>query len=160
MIGNLGLSNSVRITLNATDEEKNQALKNSNLYLQPSHEEGFCLAYLEAASVVPLLVGTDTGAIKLISQGDMAARVVAPGQPARIADAVRQLLALSPPRDLLVQREKRLAGYFNWQKYIDAHESLYIRLKADSNPRNEQSNQQQGRAGPPLIHVEEARTQR
>jgi glycosyltransferase involved in cell wall biosynthesis len=129
MIRKLELSGSVRIFVNASDAEKDKALRRSDVYLQPSHEEGFCLAYIEAASIVPLLVGTDTGAIRLISANDVGARVVPVGQPSRIADAVCELSAISPPRDLLLQRRARLASKFSWSKYLDNHESMYIRLR-------------------------------
>jgi len=129
MIRKLELGGSVRIFVNASDAEKDEALRRSDVYLQPSHEEGFCLAYIEAASIVPLLVGTDTGAIRLISANDIGARVVPVGQPSRIAVAVRELSAISLPRDLLLRRQARLASEFSWSKYLDTHESLYIRLR-------------------------------
>ena len=137
MIRKLELRESVRIFVNASDAEKDEALRRSDVYLQPSHEEGFCLAYIEAASIVPLLVGTDTGAIRLISANDVGARVVPVGQPSRIADAVCELSAISPPRDLLLQRQARLASSFSWSKYLDSHESLYVRLRQnDQAPRS------------------------
>jgi glycosyltransferase involved in cell wall biosynthesis len=125
MIKKLELRGSVRIFVNASDAEKDEALRSSDVYLQPSHEEGFCLAYIEAASIVPLLVGTDTGAIKLISANDLGARVVPVGQPSRIAEAVCELSTILLPRDLLLQRQVRLMSKFSWSKYLDSHESLY-----------------------------------
>ena len=132
MIGKLGLREFVRIIVNASNAEKNEALRLSDVYLQPSHEEGFCLAYMEAASIVPLLVGTDTGAIRLISANDVGARVVPVGRPSRIADAVCELSAISQPRDLLLQRQARLASKFSWSRYLDFHESLYVRLRQNA----------------------------
>jgi glycosyltransferase involved in cell wall biosynthesis len=134
MIKKLKLVSSVRIFVNASDAEKDEVLRRSDVYLQPSHEEGFCLAYIEAASIVPLLVGTDTGAIRLISANDIGARVVPVGQPSHIADAVRELSAISLPRDLLLRRQARLSSKFSWSKYLDTHESLYIRLHKNSEP--------------------------
>jgi glycosyltransferase involved in cell wall biosynthesis len=128
MIKRLGLGNSVRFSLNATDTEKDKALRRADIYLQPSHEEGFCLAFIEAASIVPLLIGTDTGAIRSICANDIGARVVPVRQPSRIADAVRELCATSLPPDFLSQRRARLAMEFSWSKYLDAHEVLYKSL--------------------------------
>ena len=130
MIKNLKLDDVVKILPGATNAQKDEVLNRADLYLQPSHEEGFCLAYIEAASIVPLLVGTDTGAIKLISANDIGTRVVPVSQPSRIAAAVRELTAISLPADHLLQRRARLAAEFSWSNYIDAHESLYKRLKA------------------------------
>ena len=114
--------------LHATDRERDEALRRADVYLQPSHEEGFCLAFMEAAPIVPLMVGTDTGAIKLISANDIGARVVPVRQPSRIADAVRELVSISLPQDFLLQRRARLARDFSWSKYFDAHERLYMKL--------------------------------
>ena len=83
---------------------------------------------MEAASIVPLLIGTDTGAIKSISANDIGARVVSVSQPSRIAGAVRELLTISLPSDFLLRRRARLANEFSWSKYIDAHEQLYMKL--------------------------------
>jgi glycosyltransferase involved in cell wall biosynthesis len=132
MIKKLELGGSVRIFINASDAEKDEVLRRSDVYLQPSHEEGFCLAYIEAASIVPLLVGTDTGAIRLISADDIGTRVVPVGQPSRITDAVCELQAISLPHDLLLQRQARLASKFSWSKYLDAHESLYFHLRKNN----------------------------
>ena len=47
----------------ATEATKAAALRDADLYVQASHEEGFCLAFAEAAAIVPRLVGTRTGEI-------------------------------------------------------------------------------------------------
>ena len=123
-----GLENSVHFLLNASEAKKNEVLQRADIYLQPSHEEGFCLAYIEAASIVPLLIGTDTGAIRAISAGDFGARVVAVRQPKQIADAIRELSTVSLPADLLPQRRTRLTNEFSWSNYLRDHERLYERI--------------------------------
>jgi hypothetical protein len=87
LIDRHGLGDCVRITANLSHDDKERALREADLYLQPSHEEGFCLAYIEAAGVVPRLVGTDTGAIRAIGAGDAGAR---DGARARAARAGRR----------------------------------------------------------------------
>jgi colanic acid/amylovoran biosynthesis glycosyltransferase len=128
LIERFHFENSVRFLLNATDAEKNEVLRQTDIYLQPSHEEGFCLSYIEAASIVPLLIGTDTGAIRSISANDVGARVVAGRQPKQIAEAIRQLSTISQPVDLLSQRRTRLANEFSWSNHARDHERLYKRL--------------------------------
>ncbi len=130
LIVRFGLSKSVRFLLDASNSEKDNVLQNADIYLQPSHEEGFCLSYIEAASIVPLLIGTDTGAIKAISATDTGARVVPARQPARIADAIRELSKISLPADFMSRRKARLARDFSWSKYLDDHEALYASLVA------------------------------
>jgi glycosyltransferase involved in cell wall biosynthesis len=126
-IERLALQDCVRITPTLPPEEKDQALRETDLYLQPSHEEGFCLTYIEAAAVVPRLIGTDTGAIRLIGAGDPGTRTVPVRQPARMAEAIRELLEAPLPDGLMAQRAARLAERFSWARYLDAHEALYRR---------------------------------
>jgi len=120
-----GLRERVLITANVPHEDKMRALREADLYLQPSHEEGFCLAYIEAAGVVPRLVGADTGAIRAIGEGDPGARTVPPRDPAKLAEAMLELFAAELPPDLMTRREARLAARFSWAQYLDAHEALY-----------------------------------
>lgn len=87
-----GLSAHVSIRTDFGEQAKNRALSTADLYLQPSHEEGFCLAYIEAASKVPRLIGTDTGAIRRVSQGDSGMQVVPPRSPTALASALRSLI--------------------------------------------------------------------
>ena len=124
----LGLADRVLITPNVTQEDKVQALREADVYLQPSHEEGFCLAYIEAAAVVPRIVGADSGAIRLIGAGDPGARTVPPRSPAHLCAAMRELLQASLPPDLMARRAERLAVAFSWAKYVELHEALYRRM--------------------------------
>jgi glycosyltransferase involved in cell wall biosynthesis len=125
MIQRLRLHEHVRIRRSLPNDEKDEALRAADLYLQPSHEEGFCLAYIEAAAVVPRLVGTDTGAIALIGAGDAGARTVPPRQPEQLAAAMSELLGAALPEDLMAQRASRLAARFSWARYLDQHEAVY-----------------------------------
>ncbi|WP_280152735.1 glycosyltransferase family 4 protein [Piscinibacter sp. XHJ-5] len=129
-IERLHLRGHVEVTPSPSNDEKDAILRAADLYLQPSHEEGFCLAYIEAAAVVPRLVGTDTGAIALIGADDAAARTVSPRSPAQLADAMRTLLDASLPDNLMAQRAARLSARFSWSHYLDAHEALYRELIA------------------------------
>lgn len=124
-----GLQGQVAITPHLDEPAKQRALHAADFYLQPSHEEGFCLAYAEAAAVVPRLVGTDAGAIAAMSADDPGARVVAPRSPQAIACAVRELAAASLPADLLHRRSARMTARFSWGAYLDAHERLYDGLR-------------------------------
>ncbi len=125
LVDELGLQDCVSITPSLGHEAKVEALARADVYVQPSHEEGFCLSYAEAAAVVPRLVGTDTGAIAAMSKDDPGAIVVAPRRPAEILDAVSRLLAIDLPRDHLKVRAERLSARFSAAAYLDAHERIY-----------------------------------
>lgn len=128
LIERLGLRDCVRITPNLPNDDKMRALATADLYIQPSHEEGFCLAYIEAAPLVPRLVGADTGAIRLIGEDDPGARVVPTRKPLEMAEAIESLLMTTLPSDLMPRRMQRLSQRFAWSAYLDAHEALYRRL--------------------------------
>jgi glycosyltransferase involved in cell wall biosynthesis len=128
LIAQGGLGEHVRIEPDLDEAAKLAALQSADLYLQPSHEEGFCLAYLEAAARVPRLVGTDTGAIRLVSAGDAGMQVVPPRSPQALAAAIRSLLRQPLAADLLPARVQRLRRDFSRRGYLDAHERLYEEL--------------------------------
>lgn len=123
----LGVAGCLLITPDLSQADKQSALEAADVYVQPSHEEGFCLAYAEAAAVVPRLVGTDTGAIASISQQDEGARVVAVRSPAAIAASVQELLQAQLPADHMSRRATRLCQKFSEAGYLDSHENLYLR---------------------------------
>jgi len=127
-IARLGLEAHVEIHVSLPGLAKAALLDQADLYLQPSHEEGFCLSYIEAAMVVPRLVGTATGAIAAMSEGDPHARVVAPRRPGQLAAAIEALLVTPVDRDAMLKRRAVLADRFGKERYLDAHEALYASI--------------------------------
>lgn len=124
------MSQCLIITPNVPKAKKLQALPSADVCVQPSRKEGFCLAYIEAAAVMPRLVGADTGAIAAISASDEGASVVPVRSPKAIAAAVIELLERPLPASLMQQRIERLGRSFDWNVYIAAHEKLYRELIA------------------------------
>lgn len=130
LIQALGLEQHVRISERVSSDEKNELLARASVYLQPSHEEGFCLAYLEASLVVPRLVGTDTGAIQSIGQGDASFTVVKPKDVDAMVHALAAALsAAAPSLAVRAARRRRLLERFSWQHHVQQHEALYRSLK-------------------------------
>jgi len=126
----LGLSSSVNFVISATSAQVDAALASADVFVQPSHEEGFCLSYMEAAAHVPRLVGTRTGAIVEMSMDDPAAKTVAVGEPRSLADAIVSLLGASLSPATLANRSARLSSRFPWNDYFARHESVYARVVA------------------------------
>jgi len=121
----LGVADHVSITPDLPHDDKADALAAADVYVQPSHEEGFCLAYAEAAAVVDRLVGADAGAIAAMSLDDPGARVVPPRAPLAIARAVIDLLDSSLPEGHMATRVARLGERFSYDGYLRSHETLY-----------------------------------
>jgi glycosyltransferase involved in cell wall biosynthesis len=126
----LGLSSSVNFVISATSAQVDAALASADLFVQPSHEEGFCLSYMEAAAHVPRLVGTRTGAIVEMSMDDPAAKTVTVGEPRSLADAIVSLLGASLSPATLANRSARLSARFPWDDYFARHEGVYGRVVA------------------------------
>lgn len=119
------LRGTVEFRLQASMEVRNQLLQNADLYLQPSHEEGFCMAYAEAASIVPRLIGTHAGAIAQISDDDPNMCIVPYHAPEEIAKAAEHLLQRNVSSEALQSRRERLARSFSVDTYIQQHLAAY-----------------------------------
>lgn len=120
-----GVGDFVSLTPSASDATKAAALREADLYLQPSHEEGFCLAFAEAAAIVPRLVGTATGEMPGFATGDESAAIVPAKRPTDLLEATTRLLNLSLENDVVRRRQERLARRYSWQSYYDKHLATY-----------------------------------
>ena len=121
----LGVAKHVSITPDLPHDDKVAALLGADVYVQPSHEEGFCLAFAEAAAVVDRLVGADAGAIAAMSLDDPGARVVPTRSPEAIARAVIELVESALPDGHMTTRVARLNERFSYDAYLQSHETLY-----------------------------------
>lgn len=128
----LGLQGAVELLENASDATKHAGLRDADLYLQPSHEEGFCIAFLEAATTVPRLIGTDTGAMRSIAEGDGTAQVVRPGDVAALVRAMRTLLQTSSPPDSVARRRQSLSRRYSWEAYATLHVDTYSVIRSNT----------------------------
>ena len=136
----LNVSEHFIVTPNLDNPAKQKVLERADVYIQPSHEEGFCLAYAEATAIVLRLIGTKTGAMAAISDGDAGARVVPTKTPSAIASAVAELLETDLPPLLMCEREARLREKFSIAGYLRSHEELYDLVgKRARNPGRERS---------------------
>lgn len=126
LIDHQGLQAHVEISERVSVDQKAALLMQADLYLQPSHEEGFCLAFLEAALTVPRLVGTDTGAIRRISEGLSEVQVVAPRNVHAMSGAIAKLLRRpeGATGERSASRARMLATY-SWENHVVQHEELY-----------------------------------
>jgi glycosyltransferase involved in cell wall biosynthesis len=123
----LGIADRLLFSVDLDQAAKIEALRRAHVYVQPSHEEGFCLSYAEAAALVPRLVGTRTGAIAAMSRDDPGARVVPVRDPRALADAIGALVSVDLPAGHMADRAARLSERFSYDAYLRAHEAIYAR---------------------------------
>jgi glycosyltransferase involved in cell wall biosynthesis len=123
----LGVADRLLFSVDLDHAAKVEALRRADVYVQPSHEEGFCLSYAEAAALVPRLVGTRTGAIAAMSRDDPGARIVPVRDPRALAEAIGALAAVDLPAGHMADRATRLSERFSYDAYLRAHEAIYAR---------------------------------
>lgn len=124
-IKSLGLEDSVLLRAHAPDSERLAATRAADLYIQPSHEEGFCIAFLEAALMGGRLLGTDTGAIAMMAADDPLMRVVPPMDISALTEASQAMLATPVTEAALSARLERLGPLRDWRHYTQAHLDCY-----------------------------------
>ncbi len=121
----LGLSRHVALLQNASDAVKHAGLAAADLYVQPSHEEGFCLAFAEAVMVAQRLVGCRTGEIAGLAGDDPTTRVVEPKDVAGLAAATDELMGVPVTPADVSARGARLLERYSWTAYLDRHLDLF-----------------------------------
>lgn len=148
-IQSLGLQNRVTLRNSIPEEEKNAEVQSASIYIQPSHEEGFGLAFLEAAALAPRLLATRTGALPAICgitfhpdektvspnttppRPDPAMMIVRPRQPLELAQALRTLFSVPVDENTLTARRLRLLHDFSPQQFVDLNLKVYERVTSN-----------------------------
>lgn len=128
LIARFGLQDRVRLVPKASEAERLATALRADLYVVPSHEEGFCLSYLEGAMLSPRALGTHCGIIPQVADHDPAQQVVVPMDPAALEDATRRLLAVPVDANQLAQRRSALLDRYAWRHHTEAHLNLYREL--------------------------------
>lgn len=128
LVSALGLESQVRFHLSATREAKHRLFACTDVYAQPSHEEGFCLAFAEACLSVRRCVGTETGAIAKLADGDQGLRVVPVRRPDLLTEAVESVCRTGVSDVHMDARLERLREFLSWECYIRQHLDVYRRV--------------------------------
>lgn len=114
-----------------------------DVYVQPSLEEGFGIALLEAVSVGCAVVGTATGALAQIVDGSQAGMMILPEDPRALAAAIRELLnPRSPHRRDPATLHAYVSQQYSWRAVAQQTIALYETLLRDPSSRRRQSSAQ------------------
>jgi len=124
-IDQLKLGNNVALLRSASDEVKQSALSALDLYVQPSHEEGFCLAFAEAAMIAPRLIGCRTGEIAGLAGDAPSVQIVASKDIPGLVTATNQVMAVEVSSADVTARVNRLVECYSWAAYLDQHAALF-----------------------------------
>ena len=98
-VGELGIEEEVTLLGELTRAEKIDLLRKCELYVQPSHYEGFGLATAEAMGCGACIITCDVGAVRSVV-GD-SGLYVTPGAPRELADAIKRVISDSALRQRL-----------------------------------------------------------
>ena len=114
LIDRLGVRAAVRSIRSADEAVLRRAYRTADVLLFPSLYEGFGFPVLEAfASELPV-VASSAGGLKEVA-GD-AAVIVEGRDPASYVEAIEDLSSDSDERDVLIERGRRRAKTFSWQR--------------------------------------------
>jgi len=88
---------------------KTDLLRESHVYVQPSHHEGMPLAILEAMAHALPIVATRVGAVPEILEDGQEGILVSPRRPSMLADAMRRLIVDRGLRHRMAEAARTLA---------------------------------------------------
>jgi glycosyltransferase involved in cell wall biosynthesis len=128
LVARVGIGSHVSLIYNASEELKWSALRDTDLYIQPSHAEGFCLTFLDAAMAAPRLLGTATGEMPCIAEKDPYCAIVAPKDVRGLRGNTLRLLKTAVSVRELQARRFRLREKYSWPATFRRLFSLYEEL--------------------------------
>ena len=112
------------------DEERAARLAGASVFVAPSRGgESFGVVLLEAMAAGTAVVASDLPGYRLASAG--AARLVPPGQPVALAEAVRSVLDNDAERRALQDASRKRAAECDMSGVADAYREAYARLSGE-----------------------------
>ncbi len=95
-------------------EEITEKMKESDIYLQTSYEEGFCVSVLEAQATGLLCIVSDAEGLKENVLDEKTGWIIPKRNPEAIADKIMEIINLSPDirREIAVNARKRVEENF------------------------------------------------
>lgn len=121
-----GVAGHVRTKGFCSRQEAISILSSATVYVQPSIEEGFGVAVLEAMALGIPVVASDVGGMKETVVNGVTGLRVPPQDPARLADAISRLLRDPALRATYGRAgRKRVASNYSVQAMHDAYQDCY-----------------------------------
>jgi glycosyltransferase involved in cell wall biosynthesis len=99
------------------EQEKQELLKNADVFVFPTLYEGFGLPILEAQSAGTPVVASNNSSIKEIASGS--ALLVDPSSAEAIADAIHGLISDETFRNEIIKKGRVNVQRFSWEKCAD-----------------------------------------
>ncbi len=127
MVHQLGLDDYIEFAGELSKEEIVKRLKSTDIYIQPSIDEGFCNAVLEAQACKCLCIASDVGGLKENIVDGVTGWLVPKRSPLSIANKIEELTALSKEqKNKVVQNaHTRVKESFSLEFQRNAFKSFY-----------------------------------
>jgi GT2 family glycosyltransferase len=114
-----------------SDEQVNELMNRSTVFIQTSRHEGFCLPLLEAMAAGTPVVCTDAHGNRDFCVDRVNCLMVEP-EPEAVANAVARLFSSPKLRQSLVEQGRTTAAEYLWERRIDALEEYFLELSQDT----------------------------
>jgi glycosyltransferase involved in cell wall biosynthesis len=125
----LGLSDRCIFLENVSHADMTSYYQACDIYVQPSHQEGFCMAALEAVSCGKPVVATNVGAMPEFVTRCKAGLIIRAGRPDEIEQAVISVLKNPRATDMLSQHNCAAQNY-SWEVVAERTIALYREVAA------------------------------
>lgn len=125
-VADLGLNKHITIKADVPRQEIDTAYAGSDIYVQPSLEEGFCFTALEAAFYQLPIVGTNEGAIpEIIRRGQ---GVLSEPSVSSLVEAILEIQSQPTKFSYTEAQLTALINHYSWQRMTDELLALYQSL--------------------------------
>lgn len=112
-------------------EEKTETLRQADVYVQPSHQEGMPISLLEALAFGLPVIATRVGAVPEVIEHNRQGLLISPREPAQLAGAMRELASESKRRASMGTEAYQLATRrFGLMRFRDELAAMYGELTA------------------------------
>lgn len=125
----LALNDRCAFLNNVSHEEMISYYNACDVYVQPSHQEGFCMAALEAVSCGKPIVATSVGAMPEFVPKCQAGVVIPPGQPKEIERALIDML-MNPVVRNVESQHRCVEQNYSWEVVAEMTTALYREVAA------------------------------
>jgi glycosyltransferase involved in cell wall biosynthesis len=115
-VASAGLSHRVHFLSNLQHGDALRLVQDAEIFVLPSRDEGFSIAILEAAALGRPIVASDVCGVSELIQDGASGRVVPPGDSARLAEAIEELLN-APDRAIAMGENIRrvVEEHYSWR---------------------------------------------